>query len=64
MGIIGVLVGVFFMEVFSLSADAMLHCFILDEELSAGGKASHDPPEELSEFVTRERDYDPKAENK
>jgi len=62
--IIGILIGSFFMQVFSTSSDAMLHCFILDEELSENGQATHDPPEELSCFVSDERKFDPKSERK
>lgn len=61
MVLIGMVVAAFFMNVFSISSDAMLHCFILDEELSENGTASHDPPEELVEFVDREREFDPAA---
>jgi hypothetical protein len=64
MGLIGILVGIFFMDVFAVSSDALLHCFVLDEELSENGTATHNPPEELSDFVGRERDFDPKAAKK
>lgn len=55
MGIIGIIVGIFFMDVFSTSSDAMLHCFVLEEELNENGKATHGP-EELAEFLENERD--------
>jgi len=61
MCLIGMVVAAFFMNVFSISSDAMLHCFILDEELSENGQATHNPPEELSDFINNEREYDPKA---
>ena len=62
MAIVGVVIAIFFMWVFSISNDAMLHCFILDEELSENGTATHKPPEELAEFVNNEREFDPKTE--
>lgn len=49
------------MQVFSVSSDALLHCFVLDEELSENGQATHNPPAELAEFVGEERGYDPKT---
>lgn len=61
MACIGLVVGIYFMNVFSTSSDALLHCFVLDEELSENGKATHNPPEELQEFITNERDFDPRA---
>jgi hypothetical protein len=49
------------MNVFSVSSDALLHCFVLDEELSASGQATHKTCPELAPFVQDEREYDPKT---
>ena len=64
MVLIGMIVSAFFMNVFSVSSDAMLHCFVLDEELSENGTATHNPPEDLAEFVNREREHDPMSKSK
>lgn len=56
MSLIGLVIGSIFMEIFNVSGDAMLHCFILDEELNENNHGIHKPPADLQEFVANERD--------
>jgi uncharacterized protein YgfB (UPF0149 family) len=53
MGMFGLLVGVIFMGVYGMSQDALLHCFLNDED--AGGKTAKYAPEKLKAFMSEER---------
>jgi hypothetical protein len=52
MGFIGFVMGVIFMAIYGTSGDAMMHCFLLDEELNGNPKLT---PEELQTFMDDER---------
>lgn len=50
---IGFVVGAITMSLYGMSGDAMMHCFLLDEELN--GNPEH-APEELHNFMNTERE--------
>jgi hypothetical protein len=54
MGLIGFLIGAISMGIYGTSGDAMMHCFLLDEELN--DKMPKHTPTELQDFVKAERD--------
>lgn len=54
MVLIGWIVGSITMSIYGMSGDALLHCFILDEELN--NKLVKHSPEELRTFIQDERD--------
>ena len=51
--LIGFIVGVISMGVYGTSADAMMHCFLLDEEIHDVARQSHPA---LSNFLNEERE--------
>ena len=53
MGIIGLIIGAISMGIYGTSGDAMMHCFLLDEELN--NKTPKHTPEELQTFIDEER---------
>jgi hypothetical protein len=54
MGMIGFIVGAIFMGIYGTSGDAMMHCYLLDEELN--DKMPKHTPTELQDFIKAERD--------
>ena len=54
MAIIGFLVGSVSMGIYGTSGDALMHCFLLDEELNE--KMPKHTPTELQDFIKAERD--------
>ncbi len=53
MGLIGFIVGAVCMGIYGTSGDAMMHCYILDEEIN--DKIPKNSSDKLKEFVDRER---------
>ena len=51
---VGFLVGCVSMNLYGMSSDAMMHSFLLDEELNQ--KMPKHTPEELQNFIKEERD--------
>ena len=51
--LIGWLIGSIFISIYGMSSDALMHCFLVDQEINRDPKYS---PEELRRFVEEERD--------
>ena len=54
MTMVGFFVSTLTMNIYGMSGDAMMHCFLLDEELNQ--KMPKHTPEELQSFIKNERD--------
>jgi len=54
MGMIGFIIGSISMGIYGTSGDAMMHCYLLDEDLN--DKLPKHTPTELQAFVKAERD--------
>ena len=54
MGFIGFIIGAISMGIYGMSGDAMMHCYLLDEELN--DKLPKHTPTELQDFIKQERD--------
>lgn len=53
MVMIGMIVGSVFMSIYGMSGDALMHSFLLDEELNSGNPQN--TPDELRSFMNEER---------
>jgi hypothetical protein len=54
MGMIGLLIGAVSMNLYGMSGDAMMHCYLVDEELN--NRVPKHSPQELQNFIKEERD--------
>ena len=52
MGMVGFIIGMVSMNVYGMSSDALMHCFLLDEELNKGQAKAYP---ELAKFMSNER---------
>ena len=53
--LIGWVIGVIVMNIYGMSGDTLLHCFLLDEDKNQG-VAKSNCPEKLKKFMSEERD--------
>ena len=54
--LIGWIVGVISMNIYSMSGDALLHSFLVDEEINKNALKSNSHFKELQSFMESERD--------
>ena len=52
---VGWVIGTLVMNIYGMSGDTLLHCFLLDEDKNQGVAKSH-CPEKLRAFMSEERD--------
>mmetsp|Transcript_28845 Transcript_28845/g.51375 ORF Transcript_28845/g.51375 Transcript_28845/m.51375 type:complete len:642 (-) Transcript_28845:138-2063(-) len=57
-------IALLFMSVYSMACDAILHCFLADEELSGEGRQAVHAPELLRDFMSNERKRQAENEGK